>query len=304
MLKRVILGFTVLQIGVSVALGQEATNTSSLPADAAPIKGDYGVSFFQFASVGATQLEDSGASVDTYNYLALNRKLTKSTRVSVRIPWLYNTPGYRGSQYMESKTQLHNVHVNYSDYDLGYLGAWKVSGTGKLYFPTSEFSKVQRTIAQLRGEFFFDLPVGQYSTLKYVSKPEYHFQTQKAYIDTTIDQDNEGRYVRDPRRTNKEAVLEHYLELNGDIKKGWKAKPKVGFIDEWSYGSESEKLDSRHVTYGVAGFGIEWKPSRSFNTTLGIENKTKLNEGRADRHSNLFQPENNTIFLMTNATLL
>src|SRR5437868_9660427 len=77
--------FTTLA-ATSYSQAQEGTAGISVmensPGASSPAS--WGVSFYSLGSLAQQQIENGGASVFTYNYLALNYKLSKTKRFSVR----------------------------------------------------------------------------------------------------------------------------------------------------------------------------------------------------------------------------
>ena len=73
--------------------GLEYNNAMGMQ-DAIPVNQTWSTSFFSFASTMTSQIDQGAASVDSYNYLSLNRRLTQDTKFSLRVPFYYNTAGF------------------------------------------------------------------------------------------------------------------------------------------------------------------------------------------------------------------
>lgn len=279
-------------------------NNSMGLQDAIPVSQMWSTSFFSFASTMTSQIDQGAAAVDSYNYLSLNRRLTQDTKFSLRVPFYYNTAGFnKYGDYEKQDVSMADVHLVYSMYDLGYIGDVDISGNLKLFLPTSEFSQDQKMIAKLRTEVFFEWAFGRFSSLTYVVKPDYYFQSQTAYFNKTMPRRTDGSWVSDPRSTTKIASLEHYIELDADVNRYLSIRPSIGFAEDWYYGSDAENLQGRHMTYARSGLGVEIRPARWINFTVGIENYAPLNRNKYGDPVALFRPKDNSVYLMTNAYL-
>jgi hypothetical protein len=246
---------------------------------------------------------DGGRNFGGYNYFSLNYKIDQDRKVSFRLPFTYQTAGY--SEYGDYETErgdLQDIFVSMSFYDLGYIGAIDISGAIKLYAPTSQNSQDSGMISRLRGEFFFDWNFSRFSSLTYVLKPGMYFQGNTAYINSMAGVDDYGFYYSDPRSTTKQFELENYLELVADMNQYFALKPRLGFDEEWKYGSVANDIPATHVTKAVAGFGVEIRPARRWNMTLSVQNETILNSYKG-KDIAFWQPENTSLVLLTNLFL-
>lgn len=260
--------------------------------------------FFSIGSATTQQIDNGGTGVSAYNYIGLNKRITSETRFSVRIPFIFNTNGLnKYGDYESQKIDLSDVILAYSDYDLTYFGNFEVSGNFKVYLPTSEYTQKAKTIARIRPEAYVTLPIGRYSYVTYAFKPDYYFQSQTAYYDDTTPTRADGSFVTDPRRTNKIASLEHYVELTLDINKYFSSKTSLGFDEDYYYGSAAEGLSGGHATFGTAAVGLEIRPFRGLRFILSVQNKPSLNTSRSVEKVAYFRPRDNSIVLQTNAFL-
>lgn len=269
--------------------------------------GKMSTSYFSIYSVGnmkpGKDEPAGGRNIGGYNYFSLNYKLDQDRKVSLRLPFTYQTAGY--NEYGDYETQrgdLQDIFVSMSFYDLGYIGAIDISGAVKLYAPTSANSQNSGMISRLRGEFFFDWNFSRFSSLTYVLKPGMFFQGNTAYINDMAGVDDQGFYYSDPRSTTKQFELENYLELVADVNQYLALKPRLGFDEEWKYGSVANDIPATHVTKAVAGFGIEVRPMRRLNMTFGVQNETILNSYKG-KDIAFWQPENTSFIVMTNLFL-
>lgn len=199
-----------------------------------------------------------------------------------------------------AKISLSDIHFVYSNYDLGYIGDMDLSGNVKLFLPTSAYSQAAKTIVKLRFEGFITWKYARYSSLQYVCKPDIYFQSQTAYFNAEdIPQFEDGTFMRDPRSTNKQFSLEHFIELNFDLNKYFTVLTKMGFNEDWYYASQAEQLEGGHVTKYRAGLGLFINAFKKANFTLGVQNDTVLGSNHGNDIA-FFQPENTQYSLMSN----
>lgn len=267
----------------------------------------WNATLFSIASVsnmsfGKKETTDTRA-VDSYNYIGFNHKIDADTKISVRIPFVYNTEGMNSyGDKVASVMDLQDVHFAYAKYDLGYIGDVDISGNMKVYLPTSEFAQNSKMVARLRMEAYFEYSIGRFSSITYAVKPDFFWQRQTAYFNPDTPQLDNGGYRKDPRSTTKQYSFEHYLEAVIDLNRYFSVKPKAGFDEDWYYSSDVEQLEGSHVTKVKAGLGLEVRPKRGLTFTLGVQNQTTLGSYRG-KDVTWGQPENTQYSLMTNAFL-
>jgi hypothetical protein len=259
-------------------------------------------SFFSIGGLTQQQIERGGASFSAYNYFGLNYKLAKAKRFSLRPVFYYNTAGYnKYNEYNAQTTSLGDFHFVYSDYELANLGDVGVSMSFKVYLPISDYSRQTRMIAKVRPETYFTMPVGRFSSVSYVMKPDFYIQSQTAFVDDTTPKYDDGNYKFDPRKTTQTVGLEHYIEFNASMSRFWSLKPSIGFIDDWYNASPSENLPAGHNTVAKLALAVDMRVAKGLTFTLGYENKPKVVNRRDDLE--FFRPEDNNTYLMTNASL-
>lgn len=245
----------------------------------------------------------SDRSIGSYNYVGLNTRIDGDSKFSVRIPFVFNTSGQNEYGDQESSVlDLQDVHVAYSNYNLGYIGDLEMWGVAKLYLPTSAYSQNSKMVARLRFEFNVEYPLGRFSMIRYVAKPDIFWQRQTAYFDPETPQYSDGGYKLEPRKTTKQYSLDHYLEAILDINKYFSVKPRAGFDEDWYYSSSAEDLEGSHVTKVYGSIGVEARPVRGWKFTLGVTNKTTLGSFKG-KDVAFGQPENTEYYLMTNGSL-
>ncbi len=267
----------------------------------------WNVTFFSIASSSnmrtSKKAKESGvenAALTSYNYFGVNYKIDSDRKVSVRLPFFFEATGI--DKYGDQQKQdmsLSDIHIAYSMYDLGYIGPVDISGNVKVYLPTSKFTSSTGNVARFRGEVYFEYALGRFSSIQYGIKPDIYWQSRTANYNTDMPIGWDGNFVSDPRSTNKQYSLEHFVELVADVNKYFALKPRLGFDEDWYYSSTAEELEGSHVTKFRAGFGLEIRPMRGITFTLGIQNETSLNPYNGDIA--FFMPENTQYSVMTNA---
>lgn len=261
----------------------------------------YSVTLFSLSSMDAKRFEYDNPSAFSYTYLGLNYKIDSQTKWALRVPFLIDFGGKNEyGDTLQTDARLHDVHLAYVWYDLGYIGDVEFNGSLKYYLPTSERAQDSKTLGSVRFELYSFYPVGRFSGFQYVAKPQVYLQTQKAYFDNSVPAAQYG--YRDPRRTNKIADFEHFIEFVGDINRYFSLKPKAGFDETWYYASESENLAGSHSTKGKLGLGLEIRALKGWNFTVGMENEFYMESYRG-RDINPFLPENVSYTLVTNGFL-
>jgi len=279
----------------SAAVGTSVLTTTPSAGGTSP----WGVSFFSIGSLTQKQVENGGSSYGINGYLALNYKLSKTKRFSVRPVFNMNTAGLdkRGSK-IESGSSLGDAHLVYSDYELASSGPIGVSSSFKLYLPTSEFSQNVNLIAKFRPETFISYALEYPFTLTWVIKPDFFIQSQTTFEDKNSPIRKDGTYTR---RTTQLAALEHYLEFATEINKYFTVKPAMGFKEDWYNSGGASFLEASHNTNAKIALAMDFRPLKNLSFTMSAENIVKLND-RRDQVS-YFRPEDNSLVLMTNASM-
>ena len=275
----------------------DGTSTTTLPSS-------WGVSFFSIGSMTQKQIERGGGSFGSYNYLGLNYKLSKAKRLSARPAFYYNTNGInKFNEYNSQSMETGDFHFVYSDYEFAAFenADIEVILNFKVYLPTSQFSQATRLVAKIRPEVIVSKPVGRFSSLSYVAKPDIYIQSQMVYVDETTPKRADGRYRFDPRTTTSMANLEHFLEFDASLTPAFSIKPALGFSEAWYNSSESDGLPGGHTTVARLALAMEFRVGGRASVTFGVENKPKVTNRKDDVA--LFRPEENEATLMINASM-
>ncbi|WP_413557488.1 hypothetical protein [Bdellovibrio sp. HCB209] len=283
--------------------GEDFVSASSVGGRA----NDWSLTFFSIASQQNMQNgkeATSTRSVDTYDYLSTNYKLGRDVKVAMNIPFTYNTAGQNNyGDTVTANFKLQDIHFVYTNYDLGYFGPIDLSGKVKVYLPTSKFSQNAGTITKIRLEGYADWQFTRRWSVAYVAKPDIYWQSQTANVNTEVEYDDNGMFVRDPRGTNKQFGLEHYLQVQWELNEMFALSSKTGFDETWYHGSNVEGLESSHRTSLRLGLNLWIKPVRGVSFSLGVGNDTSLESYRGE-DVKIWQPQNTQYTLMTNIYVL
>ena len=297
---------SLLILGSSLVLAQ-APASESEPAPAVKFRGyqnvtdelpfmgaDWRVSFFQLAAIEAGRLDDNGpASLFMYNFFSFNYKIDDDQRIAVRPVFTVSSPGT--DKYNENltrwKTELDDLYISYSRFNLPDVGPFGSRMNFRVYLPTSEFSRNNGMITQLHPEYYLETSLGRYWGVELQFKGDYFVNSKRAYSFTT----GSGNVIQ---TTNKETELESIIEARYRINRLFAFKPRILWHDEWYVSSPENNKPSRHNQEFAYGFGIEYRPTQNFNTTLQISNVMQTYPKR--RREQIGQPQNNEIVALTN----
>lgn len=300
--------FTILAFGLSMPLqssAQEGTAGVSM-VEASPDTSyltNWGVSYFSIGGLTQDQIEKGTGSFSAYNYIALNYKFSKTRRFSVRPVFYFNTAGVnKYNETVGTSTSMGDLHLVYSDYEIASFSDVEVSTSFKLYLPTSDYTQMTGNVAKFRPETYITKKVGSFSSVSYVLKPDLYIQGHNSFVDETTPRKADGSYRFNPNKTTQMASLEHYVEFNASMSQNFSIKPSVGFVDDWYNASPSEKMNGSHNTSAKLALAFDFRVARKLTFTLGLENKPKIINRRDELA--FFRPEDNSAFLMTNASLL
>lgn len=290
----------VLLIGFmgSLASAQEREESMVMSAGSSSLH-KYSVTFFSIASMASYQFDKSDPAWSSYNYFGVNYKIDGSTKLAVRMPFYFNPEGTdKYNEQVGMDARLGDIHVAYVMYDLGYIGDVDLSGNVKYYLPTSENAQNTKSFGKIRFELYADYYFTRFSSITYGFKPEIYLQTQRAYYDQSVPVEDWG--FRDPRKTNRIAAFEHFIEVVGDVNKMFSVKPRVAVKEAWYYDSAVEELEGGHTTQMQLQLGLEIRALRRMTFTVAMANEFYL-ESRKGKDVAFFRPENVVYSLMTNA---
>lgn len=274
------------------ANAQEGTAGISLmeTSPSAEKPANWGVSFYSLGAVAQQQIERGGASYFTYNYLALNYKLSKTRRYSIRPVFNYTSSGKdKFNKDVKSDVVLGDMHLVYADYEIATLGDANVSTSFKFYLPTSQGSQESGMIVKFRPETFVSMNIGRFDSITYILKPDFFLQSRGSYLDS---------FHKD--RTNQIVNFEHYVEYGASLNKTFTLKPSVGFIEAWYNPTQDPKFYT-HKTEAKIALGLDIHATKGLFFTVSAENRFFVTH-RKDEVA-FFRPEDNGLILITNASM-
>lgn len=260
---------------------------------------NWGASVFSLGVLEQDALDKSkSANLFTYNYVSLNYKMSKKSRISFRPAFSWDTGGVDPRENKVSPMmKAQDFHVAWSRYD------WtndivKTDTALKLYLPTSSSSIDTGMIAMIKPEVRFTLDILDYSAIKYSVKPEFYIQRNTSYVTAS-----------GFANATKRLEIEHVMDLELDISKHFMSVSRIGFIDTFRNAATVENfgkttsLAEGHETEAYAGTGIKWIPNYKFNISAVYTNSAKLVDSSRIVSYSFGRPEDNEIVFLTNISL-
>ncbi|MCS6837267.1 MAG: hypothetical protein NZ480_00330 [Bdellovibrionaceae bacterium] len=179
---------------------------------------DWGLSYFNLAS-SSVELANTGASSwFSYHYLAANYRYSFSRRLSIRLPFTTTTPGVydQRNNTRQFDTQLADIHFVYNDFQFKeFPNEWDLSASFYLYLPTSQTAKERGWFTRLRAWFNLEKKLNRRTLFAVWLKPDYYFNTQKAYRSERVRTASDGTTFTQLRAfNNQRGELETSLVLN------------------------------------------------------------------------------------------
>lgn len=247
-------------------------------------------SFFSFLSAPyELPVKDRTSLVSSYNYVSFNYKIDYTRRVTIRPTFNMNTAGYDviGREDKASKIELGDLYLQYADYNFALLpGNIGVLAQFRIFLPTSESSRQQKTLAKLGGWFIFSHPFGDSWELNFHTKGYYYWQSQKSY-------DGGKSY---PSHTKK-YKWENYFELGKMFNETFGFSATFGLTMEEKNGSDLYNDEARHVNTLKTGVSIRYNYAWYLNFIFGIDNQI-YNVNNQQDHT-LLQPDDLQFILLT-----
>lgn len=266
------------QSGISVADPSPASGESSssikVPVSSySPEESNlkaFGISFFSLGGVNSDQFNRPDPSFYVYDgYLSFNFKVNRNLRFAARPAFNYSTEGldYMGTP-VTNKMQTRDFSLLATNYNVGeddLPANQDLKIQTRMYLPTGEGSKAEGMIARLRFEFEHRYYVGRYSNIRTYVKPSYYFQRTTSYLDSA------GKL-----KTTNLADVQYGSEVDVNLNKYFSVKPGFEFEDSWTNESDVNDRDGRHTTTIAYRFGVEVRPVKEFNFTIGYQDRRDL----------------------------
>jgi hypothetical protein len=247
-------------------------------------------SFFSFLSAPyELPVKDRTSLIDSYNYISFNYKIDYTKRVSIRPTFNMNTTGYDSilREDKPSKIEVGDIYLQYADYNFALLpGNIGVLAQFRLFLPTSESSREQKTLAKLGGWFIFSRPFGDSWELNFHTKGYFYWQSQKSY-------DGGKSY---PSHTKK-YKWENYFEFGKMFNEKFGFSTRFGLKMEEKHGSSVYDSEPRHTNTLITGLSFRYNYAWYLNFIFGISNEIYNVNNQEDRTP--LQPEDLEFILLT-----
>ncbi len=246
-------------------------------------------SFFSFLSAPfELPVKDRTSLLTSYNYLSFNYKIDYDRRISIRPTFNMNSAGYdpiaRSDQ--SAKIELGDLYLQYADYNFMLLpGQIGVLAQFRLFLPTSQSSRDQKTLAKLGGWFIFSHPLGDSWEINFHTKGYYYWQSQKSY---SVD----GRL-----KQTKKYKWENYFEVGKMFNEKFGFTFNFGLTMEEKNSSEVYEQEARHINTLKTGISLRYNYAWYLNFIFGIDNQI-YNVNNQEEHT-LLQPEDMQFILLT-----
>lgn len=247
-----------------------STSTTSVAGATEPAKSPFSVSMFTLGGFDDSQFKNADPSFYIYDgYVSFNYKVHKDLRFALRPAFNYSTEGndYIGNSVTNKMTtrDFSMLVTRYNVFEESLPASMDFKTQARLYLPTSEGSKLEGMIARLRFEFEAKNYTSQYSNFRSYIKPSYYFQRTTSYLD------NAGKI-----KTTKQADVQYGVEYNWNLNKLFSVLPGFEVEDTWANASEANAREQRHDNSIAYRLGLEVRPMRAFNFTVGIQSRHDL----------------------------
>ena len=257
-------------------------------------------SFFSLASVEADKVANEGGRLSTYNFLTLATQ-TENFRLAVRFPFLYNTADPAGTDRF-SKGRQNAQEVVMQDFIIGlqngnfWLLPWDI-GTfweGRVYLPTSKFSRDTGQIARLRNDLIFSKLLSRQFGIEYNQKFSWYFQSRTAY---PLRFEDENGFYRDGVGLTKRSELDHWLaawfSFGPELSLAWVAGAEDTFWNRSPANSRSKP--TQHIL--KTGPQVRFPMGRATNFIVSFEDKIDADSQKAEWGR--FLAKNTTLSLLS-----
>jgi hypothetical protein len=233
-------------------------------------KSSFGMIFYTLGGVDDTQFKGKDPSFSIYDaYVGLSWKISSDVRLSLLPTFGYTTAGndFKGRDVTDKFSwRDSSIAISQNRVLEQYLPAsFDLKQKARLYLPTSDGSKEEGMIARLRLEVEGRYNLDRFSSVRYYAKPSYYFQRTTAFLTS----DNKTY-------TTKKADIQHGPELNWSLSQFFSIKPGFEIEDNWSNESEVNFREASHKSKISNRLGVEVRPHRDMNFTLGIQESRNL----------------------------
>lgn len=263
---------------------------SFIPSSRSP----WALSWFNWANVNMRNYREGSGRLETYNYLSADYRLNWDSKVSIR-PEFYVAGAGKDFFGEEAKgeTEMGDIYAQYTHNSIALvptpIGDMGLSGSARIYYPNSEYAKMQRQITKLQARLMFSMPMGYGLWLTYHFRPTYLVQRQKAYLNEFFNP-----------KSNEHYRLEQRLEVTKQITSRVALSQQAGVEHRHYYASAPNNLQERTDAYLGLSTSVSWfLGAVSFRGGLNYE--TKL--ARPGRNDQIYNETDTTYFLMTSVRM-
>jgi hypothetical protein len=234
---------------------------------------DFNMSFFSFAGIQTDKFNDQGGRIGTYNYMTFATPLSEF-RFAVRLPFQYNTAGtdrLNGSKVNGQEVFLQDIIFGLQKHDAVLL-PWDIETywEGRLYLPTSKYSKQSGMIAHLRNTAIVSKVFNRYLELEYTNHLGYFVQSKAAYRASFEDADG---YEATPTVATKQMDLDHWASLWGKVSATTGLGLQFGQEIEWKNEAPENNIPARRSRLLKAGPALRFPVSQNANFIFSYTDK-------------------------------
>lgn len=228
-------------------------------------------SAFSLATVEGGEVDKGGASYFAYNYLSAHYRIDYDQKLVFRAPFTYNSAGYDSFNQDENQPQkvgIDDVIVEYANYNLALLpGDIEVYWDIRAYLPTSQSARDQRTILDIRNEFFITKRLAPRLELEYWPQFYSTVQSQAAY------ENDFGTFSNTQRFRLKQRLTTWY---RASYK--WQFGYFFGSEDRWFHRSKandtSRQRNGRLTEHSyLMGPAVKWAATKRISFIANIANR-------------------------------
>ncbi len=269
-----IVSAVIFTLAINLAAQEAATLVTTLPTGVESQKA-FSVSLFSLGGFTDKQFRQADPSMDFFdNYLSFNYKISRDLKISARPAFGYSTAGrniFNDIVTDKIRTRDFSIVAKISNLLENVLPAdLDLSNAFRLFFPSSDASRDQGMIARLRYEIEGKSNFNKSLGFRYYAKPSYYFQNSTTYLD------NSNPKKPNAVKTTSKIDLEHGGEFNFDMNQYFSLKPGFEFQEKWSNSSADLNKPEIHLTGLRTGLGLEIRPNRDMNFTIGIQDSRDL----------------------------
>ena len=259
-------------ISSEASVNSSSVDTSDVKANS--FKQRFSINFYTLGGYDIHQFDKPRPSYAVYDsYFSFNIKTSQNLAFSAMPTFGYTTDGrdYQGKEVTDKVIirDFSFAMTMYNVFEDNLPTALDYKIKSRLYLPTSDGSKAEGMIARLRLENEMKYYLDNGTNFRMYVKPSYYFQRSTSYVDNTNPN-------KEKAKSTRLADSQHGAEYNYKINQYFSLLPAFEIEDKWSFASDSNKLDQRHENTIAYRFGIEVRPFKSFNFTVGYEDKRDL----------------------------